>query len=174
MSGSATTSSSPAAASTAASSATGGSAGTSATSAGACSAATSPLRSLLDRRSLLGDLLDDLLGLGGRLGGRFLDCFGDYSFGFFLRLSRRLFGRRVGGGFSVGGLLGTFLDALLGLLARLRLLRIVARRPLADAGGVEEAQDAVGRLRADAQPMLAIRSESSFTRSGESFASSGL
>ena len=44
-------------------------------------------------------------------------------------------------------------DALLGLFARLGLLRVVARRALLDAGGIEEAQDAVRRLGADAQPV---------------------
>ena len=117
---SATGASSPASASAAASSATGSSAGTSAVSAGACSAATSLVSA---RRGLLGDLVDDLLGLGGRLGGRGFDFSGDHGFGLFLLSFRgRLFGRRIGGGFGFGGLLRALLDALLGLLARLRLL----------------------------------------------------
>ena len=44
--------------------------------------------------------------------------------------------------------------ALEALLAGLRLLRVVARLALQEAGLVEEAGDAVGRLRADGQPML--------------------
>ena len=45
-------------------------------------------------------------------------------------------------------------DALLRLLAGLRLLRVVARRALGKAGGIEEAQHAVGRLGAVLHPML--------------------
>jgi hypothetical protein len=45
-------------------------------------------------------------------------------------------------------------DALLGLLARLGLLRIVARRALHDSGRIEESKHPVRRLRADRQPML--------------------
>src|SRR5690606_32518412 len=54
-----------------------------------------------------------------------------------------------GGGLSGGGgLLGALLGAFLGLLARFGLLRVVAGRALGEAGGVEEAQHAVGRLSA--------------------------
>ena len=108
----------------------------------------------LDRRSLLGDLFRDGFAFRGRLGGRFLDRIGDYRLGLFLlRLGNGLFRRRIGGFFRFGGLLRTLFDALLGLLARLGLLRVVARGTLTDAGGIEEAQDAVRRLRADRQPM---------------------
>src|SRR5690606_22499647 len=48
---------------------------------------------------------------------------------------------------------GTLLGALLGLLARLALLRVVLRRALLDTRGIEEAGDAVGRLRADTEPV---------------------
>ena len=50
-------------------------------------------------------------------------------------------------------LAASLLGALLGLLARLGLLRVVARGALLDAGGIEEAGDAVRRLGADAQPV---------------------
>src|SRR5690606_17599908 len=72
--------------------------------------------------------------------------------------SRCVFGRRSGGGGNRGG--GVFLSlldcvgAFLGLLARLRLRRIVACVALGDAGAVEEAGDTVGRQRAVAEPML--------------------
>jgi hypothetical protein len=48
----------------------------------------------------------------------------------------------------------TLFGALLGLLAGLALLRVIAGGTLLDAGGVEEAGDAIGRLRTDRQPML--------------------
>src|SRR4029079_3079126 len=54
-------------------------------------------------------------------------------------------------GASGSGLLGS---ALLGLLAGHRLLRVVAGGTLQEAGGVEEAQDAVGRLGALGEPGL--------------------
>src|SRR5207237_9581219 len=74
-------------------------------------------------RSLLGDgLLDRKIGGVGRSRG----CLGRCGF-----LRRAL------------------LDALLGLLAWLGLLRVQASGTLADARGVEEAQHAVRRLRAD-------------------------
>jgi hypothetical protein len=68
-------------------------------------------------------------------------------------LGDRFFDGRIGGGFGVCGLLRALFDALLGLLARLTLVGVVARGALADAGGIEEAQHAVRRLCADAQPM---------------------
>ena len=66
---------------------------------------------------------------------------------------------RVGGGFGLGGLagflaVGAFLDALLRLLVRLALLRVVAVLPLHHALLREEARDAVGRLGALADPFL--------------------
>src|SRR5271169_4045272 len=52
--------------------------------------------------------------------------------------------RRLGGGFGLR----------LAFLARHRLLRIVARGTLHDAGGIEETRDAVRRLRALGEPGL--------------------
>src|SRR5919107_1949373 len=49
---------------------------------------------------------------------------------------------------------GPGVGALLGLLARNGLLRVVARAALHEAGIVEEAQDAVGRLGALGEPGL--------------------
>src|SRR3546814_3830088 len=66
---------------------------------------------------------------GGRLG---------LGFGFLLRLQ----------------LLGPLLGALLGLLAGLGLVRVVARGALTHARRIEEARNAVGRLRADTEPMV--------------------
>ena len=65
-------------------------------------------------------------------------------------------GLRPLGGFGVGGflLLLALFDALLGLLAGLRLLRIEPCLALQHAGLVEEAEHAVGRLRALREPML--------------------
>src|SRR6185437_4841535 len=63
-------------------------------------------------------------------------------------------GRGFGGGRPVGRGLGAGLGAFGRLLARLGALGVVARGALGEAGGVEEAQHAVGRLGADAQPML--------------------
>src|SRR5690606_25158787 len=105
---------------------------------------------------LLDSLLDHVLAALGRLFGADRGHF----------LSRR-FGRHVLGGSFLGRRLcsclcgflglrslgGPFLGALLGLLARFGLLRIVARSALLDARGIEEAGDAVGRLRTDAEPV---------------------
>src|SRR3546814_16248167 len=66
---------------------------------------------------------------GGRLG---------LGFGFLLRLQ----------------LLGPLLGALLGLLAGLGLVRVVARGALTHARRIEEARNAVGRLRAATEPMV--------------------
>src|SRR3546814_6676855 len=60
------------------------------------------------------------------------------GFGFLLRLQ----------------LLGPLLGALLGLLAGLGLVRVVARGALTHARRIEEARNAVGRLRADTEPMV--------------------
>ena len=68
-----------------------------------------------DRRGLLGNLLDDLLSLGGRRLGGTLDLGSNDGLGLLLRCR---------GGFCFAG--GALLGALLGLLARLRLVRIVA------------------------------------------------
>ena len=57
------------------------------------------------------------------------------------------------GGFSFFGFLGF---ALLGLLAGLGFLRVVAVLPLDHASGPEEAGDAIGRLRALADPFLGL------------------
>ena len=54
------------------------------------------------------------------------------------------FRRRLGGGFGLG----------LALFARHGLMRIFARLPLLDAGGVEEAHHAIRRLRALGDPGL--------------------
>src|SRR3546814_3793316 len=51
-------------------------------------------------------------------------------------------------------LLGPLLGALLGLLAGLGLVRVVARGALTHARRIEEARNAVGRLRADTEPMV--------------------
>ena len=119
-----------------------------------------------DRRRLLGDFVDNSLSFGSGLGGRSFDFGGDDGHSLFF------LGR--GSGFSSFGFLGrALLDPLLRLLARLGFLRVVTCRALADAGGIKEAQDAVRGLGAYAEPMLDW-SASSFTRSGESFASSGL
>jgi hypothetical protein len=56
-----------------------------------------------------------------------------------------LFGGRGGGG-----------GALLGLLLRLGLFRVVARLALDRADAIEQAGDAVGRLRALAEPFLGL------------------
>ena len=71
------------------------------------------------------------------------------------RVGRRRRGGSLGGGLGLllgGGLLGLF--ALEPLLAGLALLRVRARVALPDAGRIEEAEHAVGRLRAHAEPML--------------------
>jgi len=79
--------------------------------------------------------------LGRRIGGGFLDdLFLDGS-------------RRVGGFLGGGQLRGALLGALDSLLAGLALVRVAADGALTDAGGVEEAGDAIGRLGADRQPM---------------------
>src|SRR5690242_17620073 len=111
-----------------------------------------------DRGGLLGNLVGHLLRFGGRLGGRGLDLFSNHGLGLFLGGS--LFLRRSGGLGGFRFLRCALLKAFLGLLARLTFLRIVARRPLLETGRIEEAQDTVRRLRADAQPMLdAVRIE---------------
>src|SRR6185437_10749655 len=75
------------------------------------------------------------------------------------RFGRSLF-RRLGGGSGLGGRIAGFLGlgglfgVGLALLARHRLLGIAARLALGDAGLVEEAHDAVGRLRALLHPRL--------------------
>ena len=124
--------------------------------------------SFLASRSFCGHFFGYRL-LGGQVGGVGRRLLG----GNFLSLGRRLLGRRVGGGFSVGSLLRALFDALLGLLARLGLLRVVARRAL-----LEPAASRKRRTRSDGwAPTLSqwlMRSLSSLTRSGESFASSGL
>ncbi len=62
------------------------------------------------------------------------------SLGDVFGLGRNLGGRLLGGRSSrLGFLRRALLDPLPGLLARLGLLRVVARRSLADAGGIEEA-----------------------------------
>src|SRR5690606_14884301 len=68
--------------------------------------------------------------------------------------SGRSFLRRVLGFFDGGSLGGLLFSALGGLLARLGLVRVVACVALGQAGGVEETQHAVGRLGANAEPML--------------------
>src|SRR5690606_21439753 len=68
-------------------------------------------------------------------------------------LGGRFLGRSLGGFLGLGGLGGALLGTLLGLVARLALLRVVLRRALLDPRGIEEAGDAVGRLRADADPV---------------------
>ncbi len=98
-----------------------------------------------DRRSLLCGLFGHSFSLGRRFSGCFLDRLGNHGLGVFLfRLG--LLGRR-------GSLRRALLGAFLGLFARLRLLRVVARRPLADAGCIEEAQHAIRWLGADTQPV---------------------
>src|SRR5205823_486417 len=77
-----------------------------------------------------------------RLSGRSLDLGSDDGFGF---------GLACLGSLCLTG--SALFNAFLGLLARLRFLRVVARRTLADASRVKEAQHAVGGLRAHAQPM---------------------
>ena len=73
------------------------------------------------------------------------------------RGSGRRFGRScrrgLGRFFGLGDLGGLLLGAGLGVLARLALLRIHARGALLDAGGIEEAGDAIRRLGTDAQPV---------------------
>src|SRR5688572_19570075 len=64
--------------------------------------------------------------------------------------------RRRGSGF--GGL-GLGLGAFGRLLAGQRLLGVAARRTLEHAGGIEETQHAIGRLRPDSQPMLGALGE---------------
>src|SRR6185437_1655764 len=64
-------------------------------------------------------------------------------------------GRRgLGGGVSAFLSLGGFFGLRFAFLARDRLFRIVALLALQNAGGVEEARDAVGRLRALLHPGL--------------------
>src|SRR3546814_2504632 len=104
-----------------------------------------------------------LRGRGFDLGGN--DGFGLGSFGFdrsFSLRGGRLFDRgRRGGRLGLGfgfllrlQLLGPLLGALLGLLAGLGLVRVVARGALTHARRIEEARNAVGRLRADTEPMV--------------------
>src|SRR6478672_5899083 len=110
------------------------------------------------RRSLLGHFLNNHFGFCGRLCSRSLDFLGDHSLGLLLvgldlSRSRSRLGR-------FGFLRRALLETLLGLLARLSLLRVVARRTLADAGGIEEAQDSVRGLGSHSKPMLdAVRVE---------------
>src|SRR5690606_25439729 len=56
---------------------------------------------------------------------------------------------------SLGSLLGFSGFTLQALLARLCLVRVVRRRALEEASGVEEASDAVGRLCTGSKPVLA-------------------
>ena len=95
----------------------------------------------LNRRFLGNRLLsrDFLRRNVGGVGRRLLGC---DLFGF----RHGFLGRRI-------GLRLASLGALLGLLTGLRLLRVVARRTLAEARGVEEAQHTIGRLGADGQPV---------------------
>src|SRR5205085_6491000 len=69
------------------------------------------------------------------------------SFGNFLDLGR------LGSFLGLGGLRGALLGALLGLLAGLTLLGVQLGGALLDAGDIEEAGNAVRRLRADAKPV---------------------
>ncbi len=70
------------------------------------------------------------------------------------------------------GLLGLLRGAFLGLVARNGLFRVVASRALHNAGGIEEAEHAIGRLGALGDPVLRA-SRSITTRSAESLASIG-
>jgi hypothetical protein len=113
-------------------------------------------RFLLSGRSFRGRLLG---GLDSRfVGGGFSRLlFGSSLFkhGFLGGLSRGGgLGRSSSGLGGFGFLRGASFDALLGLLAWLRLLRVAARRPLLDPGRVEETEHAIRRLSADAQPVL--------------------
>jgi hypothetical protein len=105
-------------------------------------------RRLLGGRRFLGGGLGRRGLLGGGLGrrGRFGSGLGRSRF-----LDRR--GRGLGGLGGLGGLARPLLGALLRLLARLALVRVVAARTLLDARGIEEAEHAVRRLRADGQPV---------------------
>src|SRR5690606_13014555 len=71
--------------------------------------------------------------------------------GFLSGLNPKLFSSGFG---CCGGLGGLFFSAFLGLVARFALLRVVAGFALHNAGGVEETQNAVGRLGANANPVL--------------------
>ena len=127
---------------------------------------------------------------GGRFGGRSFLSGGFLGRGLFGRSFARpalprptasstagFFGRRILGGLGglggFGGLGRLGLDALLGLFARLGLLRVVARGALRMPAASRKR-----RTRSDGwAPTLSqceMRSASSFTRSGESLASSGL
>src|SRR3546814_20311917 len=83
------------------------------------------------------------------LGRSFGDDFLGWSF---------FLGRSVGGGvcsfLGFGSLGSPGFGAFHCFFTRLRLVRDVACGALHDAGGVQEAGNATGRLRADAQPML--------------------
>src|SRR5262245_9085872 len=81
-------------------------------------------------------------------------------------LGGRGFGRSFGGRSSVGRGLGLRLGALGRLLARQGLLGIVSRIALEQASGIEEAQHAIGRLGADAQPMLGTLGENAHALAG--------
>src|SRR5690606_37109691 len=70
-------------------------------------------------------------GFGGNLDGRFLSR---RSFG-----GRFFLGRCVRSGFGFSSLRGALFGALLGLLARLGLARVVLRGALHEAGGIEKA-----------------------------------
>src|SRR5690606_41102730 len=59
----------------------------------------------------------------------------------------------IGSFLSCGSLGGTLFGAFLGLLARLSLLGIVARRSFLDARGIEEAGHAVAWLCTGAEPV---------------------
>src|SRR5690606_32821304 len=68
--------------------------------------------------------------------------------------SRRFLGRSSSG-FGLGGLgSGALFGAFLGLGTRLALLGVAARGAGQEPGAVEEALDAIGRLRAHFEPML--------------------
>src|SRR5436189_541035 len=129
-------------------------------------------RSFLSSRGLFGSgfgrgLFGSSLGslFGSRLGFRLLSLFGDVGrrgldrlggdlYGLFLgRGLGDLLGRGVGGFGGLGLLRRTLLGALLGLLARQTLVRVILGGALLDAGGMEEAEHAIARLGADAEPM---------------------
>src|SRR5690606_22376217 len=60
------------------------------------------------------------------------------------------------GGSSRSGLLSALFSTFLGLLTRHALVRVAAGRTLDNASGVQEAQNAVGRLGALGDPFLGL------------------